>query len=34
MLYYPDLKDVIEELINGNEKSQGIIQEGEYKIIC
>ena len=31
MLYYPDLKDVIEELINGNEKSQGIIQEGEYK---
>ena len=31
MLYYPALKDVIEEVICGNEKSKGIIQEGQYK---
>lgn len=31
MLYYPALKDVIVELINGNEKSKGIIQDGQYK---
>ena len=31
MLYYPALKDVIEEVISGNEKSKGIIQEGQYK---
>lgn len=31
MLYYPALKDVIIELINGNEKSKGIIQDGKYK---
>lgn len=31
MLYYPALKDVIKEVICGNEKSKGIIQEGQYK---
>ena len=31
MLYYPALKDVIKEVISGNEKSKGIIQEGQYK---
>ncbi len=31
ILYYPKLKDIIEELINGNEKSKGIIQEGKYR---
>lgn len=31
MLYYPVLKDVIKEVICGNEKSKGIIQEGQYK---
>ncbi len=31
MLYYPELKDVVEELISGNEKSKGAIQEGQYK---
>lgn len=31
MLYYPTLKDVIEEVISGNEKSKGIIQEDQYK---
>ena len=31
MLYYPELKDVIKEVICGNEKSKGIIQEGQYK---
>lgn len=30
MLYYPALKDVIKEVICGNEKSKGIIQEGQY----
>lgn len=31
MLYYPALKDVIKEVICGNEKNKGIIQEGQYK---
>lgn len=31
MLYYPALKNVIKEVICGNEKSKGIIQEGQYK---
>lgn len=31
MLYYPALKDVIKEVICGNEKGKGIIQEGQYK---
>lgn len=31
MLYYPALKDVIKEVICGNEKSKGIIQEGQYE---
>lgn len=31
MLYSPALKDVIKEVICGNEKSKGIIQEGQYK---
>lgn len=31
MLYYPALKDVIKEVICGNEKSKGIIQESQYK---
>lgn len=31
MLYYPALNDVIKEVICGNEKSKGIIQEGQYK---
>lgn len=31
MLYYPALKDVIKEVICGNEKSKGIIQEVQYK---
>lgn len=31
MFYYPTLKDVINELINGNESSEGIIQNGQYK---
>ena len=31
MLYCPVLSDVIEEVINGNEKHKGIIQEGQYK---
>lgn len=31
LFYYPVLKDVIMELINGNKKNDGIIQEGKYK---
>lgn len=31
MLYYPALKDIIFELINGNEKSKGVIQDKQYK---
>jgi len=31
MFYYPMLKDVIYELIDGNKKSKGIIQDGKYK---
>lgn len=31
MLYYPVLKDVITELIIGNEKTKGIIQDEQYK---
>ena len=31
MFYYPKLEEVIEEMIGGNEKSKGIIQEGKYK---
>lgn len=31
LLYYPSLKEVITELINGTEKNTGIIQNGEYK---
>jgi hypothetical protein len=29
--YYPELKDIIFELINGNEKSKCVIQDGQYK---
>lgn len=31
MFYYPELKEVISELINGNEKSKGVLQDGDYK---
>lgn len=31
MFYYPALNDVISELINGNEKSKGVIQDVQYK---
>mgnify|MGYP002278194131 CR=1 FL=1 len=31
ILYYPALKEVIEEVICGNEKNKGIIQEDQYK---
>lgn len=31
MFYYPALGDVISELINGNEKSKGVVQDGRYK---
>lgn len=31
MLYYPALKDVIGDLINGNEKSGSIIQDEQYR---
>ena len=31
LFYCPDLKDVITELINGNEKNNGIIQDKKYK---
>ena len=31
LFYYPDLRDVIAELLNGNKTSNGVIQDKQYK---